>query len=46
MFNGRQHVVQEYLDSPLLLDDLKFDLRVYVILKKLDPLEVSSVKIG
>ena len=40
LFNGRYHVVQEYLSEPLLLEDLKFDLRIYVVLKSLEPLEI------
>ena len=39
-FNSRQHVVQEYLAHPLLLEDLKFDLRIYVVLINLDPLKI------
>jgi len=36
----RRHIVQEYISSPLLLDTLKFDLRVYVVVTSTDPLEV------
>uniref|UniRef100_A0A1I8HR71 Tubulin--tyrosine ligase-like protein 9 n=1 Tax=Macrostomum lignano TaxID=282301 RepID=A0A1I8HR71_9PLAT len=31
------HIVQTYLDSPLLLDGYKFDLRLYVLLLEADP---------
>ncbi|RUS91703.1 hypothetical protein EGW08_000529, partial [Elysia chlorotica] len=44
--NGRSHVVQEYLSSVLLLERFKFDLRIYVILKCLDPLEFHICKEG
>ncbi|XP_059160159.1 tubulin polyglutamylase TTLL11-like [Physella acuta] len=37
--NGRFHVVQEYLNNVFLVDRFKFDLRVYVVLRSLDPLE-------
>ena len=38
--NDRRHIVQEYVVSPLLLDMLKFDLRVYIVVTSIDPLEV------
>lgn len=38
--NNRSHVAQEYLANVLLLDGFKFDLRVYAVLRSLDPLEV------
>ena len=38
-------VVQKYLKNPLLLDGYKFDLRVYVLVTSLHPLEVFIYKI-
>ena len=37
---GNRCVVQRYLDRPLLLDNYKFDLRVYVLIGSLDPLRI------
>lgn len=42
----RPAVVQEYISKPLLIDKLKFDIRLYVLLKSLEPLEVYVSKDG
>uniref|UniRef100_A0A8D2Q8U7 Tubulin polyglutamylase TTLL11 n=1 Tax=Varanus komodoensis TaxID=61221 RepID=A0A8D2Q8U7_VARKO len=42
----RPAVVQEYISKPLLIDKLKFDLRLYVLLKSLDPLEIYVARDG
>ena len=39
-------VIQEYISNPLLLDCLKFDLRLYVLIASFDPLEVYISKSG
>lgn len=44
--SGRCHVVQEYLSHVFLLDRFKFDLRVYVLLKSIDPLDIYICKEG
>ncbi|XP_066112412.1 tubulin polyglutamylase TTLL11 isoform X1 [Saccopteryx bilineata] len=42
----RPAVVQEYICKPLLIDKLKFDIRLYVLLKSLEPLEIYVAKDG
>ena len=37
---GEHYVVQRYLQKPFLLDGLKFDLRLYVLLAGCDPLRI------
>lgn len=39
-------VVQEYVAEPFLLEKFKFDLRIYVVLKSLEPLEVFICREG
>ena len=34
------YIVQDYLDKPHLVDDLKYDLRIYVLLYGLNPMRV------
>ena len=34
------YVVQEYLDKPHLVDDLKYDLRIYVLLYGISPMRI------
>src|SRR6218665_535378 len=46
VFGDRRHIVQEYVSSPLLLDRLKFDLRVYVVLTSVDPLALYLARDG
>ncbi|XP_038601590.1 tubulin polyglutamylase TTLL11 [Tachyglossus aculeatus] len=43
---SRPSVVQEYICKPLLIDKLKFDIRLYVLLKSLEPLEIYIAKDG
>ncbi len=37
--DGKEVVVQRYLDKPLLLDGFKFDLRVYVVVIGVDEMK-------
>ena len=42
----RRAVVQEYIAKPLLLERTKFDLRVYVLLASIDPLQIYICREG
>lgn len=39
-------MVQEYLTKPYLIDDLKFDLRIYVMLYGVNPLRIFIHEMG
>ncbi|CAL8320427.1 unnamed protein product [Lota lota] len=43
---AKQAVVQEYVQRPLLIDKLKFDIRLYVLVKALEPLQIYIAKEG
>ena len=37
--SNKEIIVQRYLDKPLLLDGIKFDLRVYVVVTGFNPVQ-------
>ena len=43
---NEHYVVQRYLHKPFLIDKLKFDLRIYVMLVGVDPLRLYFFKEG
>ena len=43
---GEPVILQEYLDDPLLLNGYKFDLRLYVLLTSVQPLEAFVYQEG
>lgn len=43
---GEHCVVQEYLNHPCLMDGLKFDLRIYVLVAGVDPLRIFLYEDG
>ncbi|XP_076807145.1 uncharacterized protein LOC143450469 isoform X1 [Clavelina lepadiformis] len=43
---SRPAVVQRYIENPLLIDKFKFDLRLYVLVARLHPVEIYLCKDG
>ena len=44
--NEEECIVQEYLHNPLLINNLKFDLRIYVLVTSYNPLRIYVFKEG
>ena len=44
--SNKKYVVQKYIEDPVLIDGLKFDLRTYVLIRKLQPLEILFASEG
>ena len=41
-----QYLLQKYIDEPYLLNGLKFDLRIYVVITSYEPLKIYVYKEG
>lgn len=37
---GKTGIVQQYVNNPFLIENLKFDLRIYVLIMGYDPLRI------
>jgi len=46
MKSNNQYVVQRYIHKPYLIDNLKFDMRIYVLVYGVDPLRVFVFREG
>ena len=46
MENGKHYVVQEYIERPFLVEGLKFDFRVYVLLCGTNPMRLYLYEEG
>ena len=44
--NAEHSIVQQYIRHPYLIDSLKFDLRIYVLVTGTDPLRIYIHKQG
>ena len=39
-------IIQEYITNPFLIDDLKFDVRIYVLMTSIEPLKLYIFEDG
>jgi tubulin polyglutamylase TTLL5 len=46
MGNGNSLVVSHYISNPLLINDFKFDLRIYIAVTSVNPLKVYIYEEG
>jgi len=46
LITSKSAIVQRYIPDPLLIDGYKFDLRLYLVITRLEPLEIYICKDG
>lgn len=44
--NHNEYLVQRYVENPLLIGNKKFDIRLYVVIKGVDPIEAYLCEEG
>ena len=44
--NHNEYLVQRYVENPLLINSKKFDVRCYVVIKGVDPIEAYLCEEG
>ena len=44
--NHVEYLVQRYVENPLLINNKKFDVRIYVVIKGVDPIEAYLYEEG
>jgi glutathione synthase/RimK-type ligase-like ATP-grasp enzyme len=44
--NTQEFLIQRYVENPLLINNKKFDVRIYVVIKGVDPIEAYLYEEG
>lgn len=44
--NTHEYLIQRYVDNPILVQNKKFDIRLYILIKGVDPIEAYLFEDG